>query len=60
MAGVLYFHLTDLGIVVQNDGGKLFTLAIVVLIAALVVLGLTMRRTRSKIGTSSDHKEYNN
>ena len=29
MAGALFSHLTQLGVVVQNDGGTLFTLALV-------------------------------
>jgi uncharacterized membrane protein YphA (DoxX/SURF4 family) len=36
-------HLTKLGIVVQNDGGLLFALAIVVFVSSLIILFL--RRT---------------
>jgi uncharacterized membrane protein YphA (DoxX/SURF4 family) len=38
MAGALFAHLTKLGIVVQNDGGQLFTLALVVFITCAVLL----------------------
>ncbi len=43
MAGALTAHLTVLGIVVMDDGGTLFTLAILVTLSCLVVLYL--RRT---------------
>src|SRR6476620_207713 len=32
MAGAVFSHLTKLGIVVQNDGGELFVLALIVFI----------------------------
>ncbi|KQC00724.1 DoxX family protein [Pedobacter sp. Hv1] len=38
MAGAIYFHLSNLGIVVQNDHGKLFMLALIVLIPCLLLL----------------------
>jgi hypothetical protein len=38
MAGALFAHLTKLGIVVQNDGGQLFTLALIVFITCAVLL----------------------
>jgi uncharacterized membrane protein YphA (DoxX/SURF4 family) len=40
MAGAIFSHLTKLGIVVQNDGGQLFILALVVFVcsAALVLI----------------------
>ncbi|WP_421824809.1 DoxX family protein [Flagellimonas oceanensis] len=37
MLGALFSHLTQLGIVVQNDGGTLFILALVTLIFCLVL-----------------------
>ncbi|MGH7702957.1 MAG: DoxX family protein [Gemmatimonadales bacterium] len=37
MAGAIMSHLTKLGIVVQDDGGLLFGLAVTVLLCALVV-----------------------
>lgn len=38
MAGAVFFHLTKLGIVVLNDGGLLFTLALVVLVFSVANL----------------------
>jgi uncharacterized membrane protein YphA (DoxX/SURF4 family) len=38
MAGALFSHLTKLGIVVQNDGGQLFILALVVFVCCTVLL----------------------
>jgi hypothetical protein len=40
MSGAIFFHLTHLGIVVQDDGGLLFTLAVVVWICAALVAWL--------------------
>lgn len=44
MAGAIFSHLTLLGIVVQNDGGLLFGLAITVTICSLVTLVLHRRQ----------------
>ena len=38
MTGAVFMHLTRLGIVVLNDSGKLFAMAVVVLITCLVLL----------------------
>ncbi len=38
ISGSLFFHLTRLGIVVQDDGGLLFILACIVWIASLIIL----------------------
>lgn len=38
MSGALFFHLTILGIEVQEDGGYLFALALAVLLLSLFVL----------------------
>jgi hypothetical protein len=40
MGGAIMSHLTKLGIVVQNDGGLLFGLAITVALCSLVTLAL--------------------
>ncbi|MFD2098441.1 DoxX family protein [Flagellimonas iocasae] len=40
MAGAIFSHLTQLGIVVQNDGGTLFTLAAVTFIFCLILAWL--------------------
>lgn len=37
MAGAVFSHLIKLGIVVMNDGGELFMLAIIVLVLSLVL-----------------------
>ena len=38
MFGAVFFHLTQLGVVVLNDGGLLFTLALVVLVFSIINL----------------------
>jgi hypothetical protein len=43
MSGAIFFHLTKLGIVVQDDGGLLFALAVVVWLSSAVVLWLHRR-----------------
>ena len=40
MAGALWAHLTQLGIEVQGDGGRLFALALIVLVCSLGTLYL--------------------
>lgn len=49
MLGAIASHLGPLGIVVQNDGGLLFTLALVVLGAAVGVLALRQQQVRAAI-----------
>lgn len=46
IAGAIFFHVTILGISVQNDGGKLFALAVVVMVVSLALL--YMRRGELK------------
>jgi len=43
IGGAIMTHLTVLGIVVQNDGGELFALAVVVAITSAVVLFIHRR-----------------
>lgn len=43
MSGAIFFHLTKLGIAVQEDGGALFALAVVVWISSAIVLWLHRR-----------------
>lgn len=43
MAGAIFAHATRLGVEVQGDGGTLFGLAVVVLVASLVVLAIRRR-----------------
>jgi uncharacterized membrane protein YphA (DoxX/SURF4 family) len=44
MGGAIMSHLTKLGIVVQNDGGLLFGLAVVVAVCSLITLVLHRRQ----------------
>lgn len=43
MSGAIFFHLTKLGIVVQDDGGTLFCLALVVWTGSAFILWLHRR-----------------
>ena len=38
MSGAIFFHLTKLGLVVQNDGGQLFVYALLVLISCIALV----------------------
>lgn len=38
ISGALFFHLTSLGIIVQNDGGQLFFYAVAVFICCLIII----------------------
>lgn len=44
MGGAIFSHLTVLGIVVQNDGGLLFGLAVTVAVCSLITLILHRRQ----------------
>lgn len=44
MLGAIGSHLTKLGIVVKDDGGLLFALAVIVLLTALVILFIHRRQ----------------
>ena len=44
MGGAIFSHLTVLGIVVQNDGGLLFGLALTVTVCSAIVLFLNRRQ----------------
>ncbi|MEO6168969.1 MAG: DoxX family protein [Chitinophagales bacterium] len=43
MAGAIFFHLTKLGIIVYNDGGKLFAMAVAVFIISCIILWVKRR-----------------
>ena len=43
ISGAIFFHLTKLGIVVQDDGGQLFAMALAVFVGAAFVLLRTWR-----------------
>ncbi len=49
MSGAIFFHLTKLGVVVNDDGGSLFVLALVVWVCSAFVLWL-YRKTLPVIG----------
>lgn len=38
MAGAIFFHVTKLGISVQNDGGQLFIYALIVLVSSVAII----------------------
>ena len=40
MSGAIFFHLTKLGIVVQDDGGLLFALAVVTWLSSAAILAI--------------------
>ncbi|TBO43697.1 DoxX family protein [Pedobacter kyonggii] len=44
IVGAIFFHLTQLGINVQNDGGKLFILALVTLISCMALVPLLKKQ----------------
>ena len=44
MAGAIFFHITRLGFVVQNDGGKLFMLALLVFSSCLALVLLLRKQ----------------
>lgn len=44
ISGALFFHLTQLGIAVNGDGGKLFILAVMVFICCMAVIILELKK----------------
>jgi len=40
MSGAIFFHLTKLGISVQNDGGQLFIYALVVFVSSIALVAI--------------------
>lgn len=51
MAGALFFHLTQLGIEVQGDGGQLFAYALIVMVSCFLLLLLNFKETLQLIQT---------
>ena len=51
MSGALFFHLTKLGIVVQNDGGLLFVYALIVFFSCLVLAIIYRSQIWRLVGT---------
>lgn len=47
MTGAVFFHLTKLGIEVQNDGGTLFFMAVAVLVCCIVSIVIEKERVVS-------------
>ena len=52
MSGALFFHLTKLGIVVQDDHGQLFIYALLVLVSCLILLYFSRKQLFSFIKRS--------
>ncbi len=51
MSGAIFSHATKLGLVVQNDGGLLFALALTVFVCSAVVLIIRRREVRAILRT---------
>ena len=51
ISGAIVSHITKLGIVVRNDGGLLFALAIVVFVCSVLVLAIRRRELVSRLLT---------
>jgi uncharacterized membrane protein YphA (DoxX/SURF4 family) len=57
MIGAIFFHLTKLGIEVQNDSGKLFMLAIIVIVICIFLIGTERKKLLALIKDNSDDKQ---
>ncbi len=58
ISGALFSHLTKLGVSVQNDGGLLFGLALVVFVASVAILFLRREQIpvlRALLPASAEH-----
>lgn len=49
MSGALFFHIVKLGIVVQNDSGKLFLLAVLVFISCFILVIMSWKQLQLKV-----------
>lgn len=49
MSGAIFFHLTKLGIEVQNDSGKLFLLALIVTMLCIFLIGTERKKLMALI-----------
>ena len=56
MAGAVFFHLTKLGIVVQNDGGQLFIYALLVLLSSAALILIRKNDILEIIHLISNHR----
>ena len=54
MGGAVFFHITNLGIVIQDDGGQLFTMALTVFVSSVLILTIH----RDEVGASIFRKPY--
>ena len=52
-AGAIFSHLTQLGIVVQDDGGELFILACILFVTSLALLVILRKKIFSLVRTIS-------
>ena len=52
-AGAIFSHLTQLGIVVQDDGGELFILACILFVTSLALLVILRKKIFSLVQTIS-------
>jgi len=50
-AGAIFSHLTQLGIVVQDDGGELFILACILFVTSLALLVILRKKIFSLVQT---------
>ncbi|RZJ77862.1 MAG: DoxX family protein [Flavobacterium sp.] len=53
MAGAIFFHITKLGIEVENDSGKLFALAIVVFLSCFILFLVNYKGLVSKLSNQA-------
>jgi uncharacterized membrane protein YphA (DoxX/SURF4 family) len=59
MAGAIFFHLTKLGVSVLNDGGQLFTYALLVFVSSMILVIIYRRNvlTIKKFFLSRSHRK---
>ena len=50
MLGAIFFHVTSVGIVIMDDGGLLFWLAVLTFTSSMVVLIMEYRKLREFLG----------
>jgi uncharacterized membrane protein YphA (DoxX/SURF4 family) len=55
MAGAIFFHLTKLGISVQNDGGQLFIYALMVLLSSIAIIIVRRNELNKLIQSTIKH-----
>ena len=58
MSGAIYFHLTVLGLVVQQDGGQLFVYALLVFVTCLLLVLLNRSAIVHFIKTGFKYLKY--